>query len=154
MANSETAEQFLYRSFRLLDEGKFDEWLRTCGDNVVMILKSRRDDEWETPVSLINDDVDRLKGRIEQIKRYWHAENPPTKTLHSVTNVECIPLPPNRVLVHSCFTLIATRRSRQDFLYGRYRDILFSAFDGWRLERREALLENDVIERGKISYIV
>ena len=50
--------------------------------------------------------------------------------------------------------MIATRRYQQDILYGRYRDLIRYSGNGWQLESREAVLENDVIERGKISFIV
>ena len=154
MEPNETPEQFLYRSFRLLDLGKFDEWIATCSENISIVLKSRHDREPFSEIALINDDFERLRGRIEQIKRYWHAESPPTRTLHSISNVELEPQSKDVVLVNSCFTVIATRRYQQDILYGRYRDLIRYSGNGWQLESREAVLENDVIERGKISFIV
>ncbi len=154
MEPTETPEQFLFRSFRLLDRGDFDEWLLTCSENVSIVLKSRNNREPLTEIALINDDFERLRGRIEQIKRYWHAESPPTRTLHSISNVETEPHSEGLVFVHSCFTVVATRRNQQDILYGRYQDLLRYGVKGWQLERREAVLENDIIERGKISFIV
>ena len=151
---AETVEQFLYRSLRLLDAGAFDAWLETCTEDVALIVKTRADAEAGSPVAIINDDADRLRGRIEQIKRYWHAERPPTRTFHSLTNIEVEPGAEDRAVVHCCFTVVATRRGRQDVLYGRYRDTLRRVAGEWRLERREALLESDLVESGKISYIV
>ena len=53
MEPNETPEQFLYRSFRLLDLGKFDEWIATCSENISIVLKSRHDREPFSEIALI-----------------------------------------------------------------------------------------------------
>lgn len=154
MSGAAAIEAFIYRSFRLLDEGEFESWLALWDSDAAYIVTTRADLEKGSKTALVNDDRDRLVGRIEQIRRWWHAEAPRTRTLHHVTNIEIEPRASGQIAVYACFTVVATRRGRQDVFVGRYRDILRLVGDGIRIVRREAVLENDMIETGKISFIV
>ena len=86
---AEAPDAFLHRSFRLLDAGQHRAWLALWSDPVSYIVTSARNVERGYEVAIINDDRDRLNGRIQSIEKLWHAEKPPTRTRHMVTNLEC-----------------------------------------------------------------
>lgn len=149
-----TPEQFLYRSFRLLDEGDFKAWMATCAKDVSYLVTTAENVSRSFVVSIINDNHDRLLGRIKSIEEYWHAEKPRTRTLHMVTNIECEPASGGETLVHSCFSVTATRRERQVTLTGRYRDVLRPADGGWLLAARVAVLDKSLLDGGKVTFIL
>lgn len=147
-------EQFLYRSFRILDEGDYHGWLALCARDITYKVTSAENVRRGFAVGIINDDYDRLKGRIQSIEKFWHAESPPTRTLHMITNVECEPDGQDLILAHSCFWVTATRRERQVTLTGRYQDTLRAADDGWLLASRLAILDKSLLDGGKVTFIV
>jgi 3-phenylpropionate/cinnamic acid dioxygenase small subunit len=152
---SESPEAFLYRSFRILDTGAYREWLALCTPDIAYVVTTRLTDERGYASPLILDDHAGLERRIGLMERMWHAEEPPTRTLHVLTNVEIAPESGHEVVVHACFTVVATRRERQSTLYGRYRDLLRGDDDGsWRLAARTATLERNLLEIGNITFIV
>jgi 3-phenylpropionate/cinnamic acid dioxygenase small subunit len=152
-------EHFLYRSFRILDEGNYSGWLALCAKDINYTVTTAENVSRNYVVSIINDNYDRLQGRITSMEEYWHAEKPPTRTLHMITNVECDPIEGDKsradeLSVHSCFMVTATRRERQVMLTGRYRDTLRAAGDSWLLASRLAVLDKSLLDGGKVTFIL
>ncbi len=91
-------EQFLYREARLLDERRFHEWLDLLTDDVFYWMPVRETNqqrpegfyqEGELAVSYMNDNKDFLTARIKRLDTgQAHAETPPSRTRHLITNVE------------------------------------------------------------------
>lgn len=151
---AEAPDAFLHRSFRLLDAGQHRAWLALWSDPVSYIVTSARNVERGYEVAIINDDRDRLNGRIQSIEKLWHAEKPPTRTRHMVTNLECEWAADDAVLLRSCFLVAATRLDREVLLTGCYQDELHVADGAWRLLTRLAILDKDTLEGGKVTFIV
>lgn len=147
-------EQFLYRSFRILDEGDYNGWLALCSADIRYRITTAENIRRNFAVGIINDNYDRLQGRIKSIEKFWHAESPPTRTLHMISNVEAEPDKQDEWLVHSCFCVTATRRERQITLTGRYRDTLRVASGEWLLASRLAILDKSLLDGGKVTFIV
>jgi 3-phenylpropionate/cinnamic acid dioxygenase small subunit len=154
VSSDDTPERFLARSFRILDAGDYRGWLELCTPDIAYVVTTRLTDERGYDSPLILDDLAGLERRIGLMERMWHAEEPPTRTLHVLTNVELEPRGADEVLVHACFTVVATRRERQSTLYGRYRDVLRVTGETWRLAARTATLERNLLEIGNITFIV
>jgi 3-phenylpropionate/cinnamic acid dioxygenase small subunit len=147
-------EHFLYRSFRVLDEGDYNGWLALCAKDITYTVTTAENVRRNFVVSIINDNYDRLQGRIKSMEKFWHAELPPTRTLHMISNVECEQTAPDATLVHSCFCVTATRRDRQVTLTGRYRDTLRPTNGAWLLSSRVAILDKSLLDGGKVTFIV
>src|SRR5918996_6165849 len=83
-------EAFLYEEAALLDEWRLDEWLALFTDDaryVVPVTDAREGDLRET-LSIINDDISRLRGRVERLKsRHAHREFPWSRTRRLISNV-------------------------------------------------------------------
>jgi 3-phenylpropionate/cinnamic acid dioxygenase small subunit len=150
----ESPEHFLLRSFRLLDAGEFIGWLALCATDMSYIVTTPSNLEKHLPVAIIQDNFARLEGRVQSIVKFWHAELPRTRTVHMVTNIEVEAGPGDAVLAHSCFQVFATRRDKQISLVGRYRDTLRRSAGAWQLTTRLAVLSNDVLHDGNITFIV
>jgi 3-phenylpropionate/cinnamic acid dioxygenase small subunit len=162
-------EQFLFREARLLDEGKFRDWLSLLADDIRYWMPSmgRRYRAWSKAITLINADhcADRefaseselaildeskesLERRIARLESgmAW-AEDPPSHTCHIISNVAVTEGDPDTQLtVHSNFILYRTRgEAEQDFYVGRRQDLLRRAGGDWRIAYRKILLPQHVL---------
>jgi 3-phenylpropionate/cinnamic acid dioxygenase small subunit len=148
------AAAFLYRFARMLDERRLSECLELCTDDLSYVVTTAADRAAGSGVALINDDRDRLAGRIASIERYWHAEAPRTHTNHMITNVEADPDGADAIVARSCFTVTAVRRDHRTVLTGRYEDTLRVADGELRLARRLAVLDADLLVDGRVTFII
>lgn len=151
---TESPEQFLLRSARILDGGDYRRWMALCTNDVSYVVTTRLAEQRAFLAAMIADDREALERRVQLMERLWHAEEPRTQTLHMITNIETGTVDGDRVEVHSCFLVVASRRERQTTLYGRYRDVLRRVDDEWRLAARTATLEKNVLDGGNITFLV
>jgi 3-phenylpropionate/cinnamic acid dioxygenase small subunit len=103
----EEAEAFLYREARLLDERRFEEWLElfTADGRYWLPLADGTDPEVEP--SILYDDSRLRAQRVHRILHQpHHAQLPPSRTVHSVTNVEVEPAPEPDAVVVRCVLLL------------------------------------------------
>ena len=78
----------LHREARLLDERRLDEWLELFTDDALYWLPITDVDDRREP-SLIKDSKAGMQERVFRLtKTLAHAQNPPSRTQHDVTNVE------------------------------------------------------------------
>ena len=125
-------EQFLLREARLLDDGKFDEWLALFTPEAWYWVPSEPDqaDPAET-VSLIYDDRRLLETRVRRLASpRMYSQEPRSRTSRIVANVtieEAVPLPtlPRTrgregwgCIVRSKFMMIEYRREQQRLFGG------------------------------------
>lgn len=88
------AEDFLYREARLLDEGRFQEWRALTTDDVVYWVPINDDAADPTRhLSMIYDDAVQLEARVWRIAESGlnHSQDPPSKTVRFISNVEVEP---------------------------------------------------------------
>ncbi len=147
-------ELFLYSAFRLLDRGEFDRWMDTWSAELSYIVQTAGNLERGSTAALINDNRDRLIGRIASIEQYWHAEVPRTRTSHLIGNVEVEASPDGTLVARSRFIVSATRLGTQGMLAGRYEDVIQRDGQHLRLRSRLAVLDNDLLVAGRVTYIV
>ena len=80
-------QELLFLEVRLLDEGRFDEWLGLYTDDALYWLPIAGDGPREP--SLIRDSRAGMEERVFRLtKTLAHAQNPPSRTQHDVTNIE------------------------------------------------------------------
>lgn len=80
-------EDFLYYESSLIDNARFEEWLGLFTPDARYRLPISMDDN-ELEPALIDDDRERLEERIYRLtSTEVHAQQPPSKTIHAVTNV-------------------------------------------------------------------
>jgi 3-phenylpropionate/cinnamic acid dioxygenase small subunit len=83
----------LFLEARLLDEGRLDEWLDLFTDDATYALPIVADGGPREP-ALIKDSRAGMEERVFRLTRTLaHAQNPPSRTQHDVTNIEVHELP-------------------------------------------------------------
>ena len=89
MTTLQEVESLLYEEARRLDERRFEEWLALYTEDAVYWMPARWGQESITDeVSLFHDDKMTLETRVGRLMHpRAHAQLPPSRTLHVVTNV-------------------------------------------------------------------
>lgn len=152
-------EQFLYREARLLDEGRFHDWLDLFTEDVRYWMPVRETlqqfpegihPEGQRAVSLIDDDKRFLAMRVARLDTgFAHAETPPSRTRHLITNVEIEDAGGEEISVYSNFLLFQGRREKADYsFFGKREDRLRRVDGQWKIARRKIVLDHTVLPRG------
>jgi 3-phenylpropionate/cinnamic acid dioxygenase small subunit len=114
-------ELFLLHEARLLDEGKFDDWLALFTPDVRYWVPSEPGQESPLDtVSLIYDDRRLLETRVRRLSSpRIYSQEPRSRTSRIVTNVTIEEDPdPASTLVRSKFMLVEFRRNEQRIFGG------------------------------------
>lgn len=151
-------EQFLYAEADLLDDWKLNEWaaLFTEDATYVVPVPDEPDSDPATTVSLVADNIDRLRSRVHQLlgRAAW-AENPRSRTRRLITNVQAKPLEGDEVAASANFLLHRARHDRIDVYIGRVDYRLLREGSGFRIRHRRAALSQDSVRpQNKISVIL
>jgi 3-phenylpropionate/cinnamic acid dioxygenase small subunit len=143
------AQSFLAREARLIDEGRFNDWLEQFTDDClywVPITAGAGDPAVE--VSHAFDDRRRLTDRV-----YWlrtglaFSQIPASRTRRVIGNVETTVDPSTgERLVRSNFAVYELRAGVTKIYSGWYGHILRESGDGWQIKLKQAnLLDSDQI---------
>ena len=168
-------EQFLYREARLLDERRFQAWLELFTDDVrywmpvrstryprrskaIAILDPDRYEEeelsTESDLAIFDESKETLCRRVARLDTgmAW-AEDPPSRTRHTVSNVEVEPGETEAELrVYSNFIVYRSRgETEQDFYVGARRDTLRNVDGAWKIARRTIILDQNVLLAKNVS---
>lgn len=156
-------EQMLFAEARALDERRYDDWLGYLTDDVtywmpVRSTRTRADMEHEFTrpgeAALFDEDRKLLEARVYKLATgsAW-AEDPPSRTRHSVTNVQVEERHgADEVTIVCNFTLFRSRLdTEQDLWSGRRRDRLRRVGGQWKLARREIYLDHTVLTAKNLS---
>jgi len=155
-------QSFLMREAELLDERREREWLESCiADDVEYLMPVRENRERSEGVGFSDESFyfQETRGSLElRVKRleteYAWAEDPPSRTRHFVTNVMVAEgEEEGEVAVKSNLLLYRSRGSdpTADVLSAERRDVLRKQDGGWRLRRREILLDHSVVMTHNLS---
>jgi ethylbenzene dioxygenase beta subunit len=149
-------QAFLLREARLLDNECWDDWLLTLSEAIhywMPGIENRRREDKSGPYTLahmayFDDSLRDLKRRVARFKQpsAW-AENPPTRNVHVISNIEVFAgLEPGEFVAHSCFINVRSRGlSESAQLAGRREDVLRLEADGLKLLKRKILIPNAML---------
>jgi benzoate/toluate 1,2-dioxygenase beta subunit len=90
VATRDECRRLLEREARLLDEGRFEDWLALYADEcVVWVPAAERPGDPRREVTVFFDDRQRLQDRIFRLRtgKAW-SQVPPSRTVRLVSNVE------------------------------------------------------------------
>jgi len=113
-------EQFLLHEARLLDDGKFDDWLKLFTPEAWYWVPSEPDqaDPIET-VSLIYDDRRLLETRVRRLSSpRMYSQEPRSRTSRMVGNVSLEESGKDACTVRSKFVMVEYRREQQRLFAG------------------------------------
>ena len=159
----EEIEDFLLEEADLLDQRRYEEWLALLADDLHYFMPMRRNVAFGThaehentragrDISWFDEDKWTLAKRVEQVMTGIHwAEEPLSRVCHFVTNIRLAAVRPSveaaaEVEVGSRFIVYQNRVETETYLFaGRRNDLLRRENSGWRLARREILLDQNVL---------
>ena len=149
-------EQFLFEEARLLDAEAWEPWLALMTADIHYWMPTmenrRRADKLKAYEpgrgAYFDDDHADLSRRVARFMQpsAW-AEDPPTRHVHAIGNVEAFDTPvPGEVEVHSVFVNYRSRGERDnDMLMGRRVDLLRRVDGQWRIARRKVLITQSLL---------
>jgi p-cumate 2,3-dioxygenase beta subunit len=151
-------EDFLVREAALLDEWRLDDWLDLFTEDARYMVPATdmpTADPKET-LAIINDDMARLRGRVERLKsRHAHREFPWSRTRRFVTNVRIKDINGEEIHVNASFLVYRIRSGHVDPLIGSYVYILRRVAGLLKIASRKALLDLEALRpHGTLSIIL
>ena len=151
-------EDFIIREAVVLDEWRLDEWLTLFTDDARYVIPSTDKpggDPKET-LGIINDDMARLRGRVERLKsRHAHREFPWSRTRRFISNVRVKEIAGEEVLANASFLVYRIRSGQVDPLIGAYEYILRRVEGTLKIAFRKAVLDLEALRpHGTLSIIL
>jgi 3-phenylpropionate/cinnamic acid dioxygenase small subunit len=162
-------EDFLFAEADLLDERRFREWLNLLADDITYFMPIRRNVKFGqhaqrentvqgSGISWFDEDKWTLTKRVDQILTGVHyAEEPLSRVTHMVSNVQIrrvVPSldDPSEVEVRCRFLVYQNRIEYETYTFvGKRTDLLRKTQDGWKIVRREILLDQNVLLAKNLS---
>ncbi len=154
-------EELLYYEAWLLDHDRLEEWLELFADNVrywapVRTNQVRGKEDLQRPQLLAHFDDDKtgLAMRVQRIRTgAAHADEPPSRVRHFVSNVRVLVAEEDRTHVTSNFIVFKSRRGREETLFVGCREDHWRRANGkWRIEERLIILDHDVLENVTVLF--
>lgn len=156
-------ENFFYLEADLIDERRFKEWLELLHEDIKYFMPMRRNVKFgqhaERENTKENQDISwfdegkwTLTKRVEQILTGVHyAEEPLSRTSHLLTNVRILSNETNAqgqqvVKTSSRFHVYLNRVEYEvNEMIGKRYDTLVKTASGWRVLKREIILDQNVL---------
>ena len=149
-------ETFLYREARLMDEGRYEEWLSLwTADGIYWVPCNHDDIDPMREVSIIYDDRQRLGERVDRLKSgSVLAQEPRPRMRRVVSNIEVAGRAETETTVHSNFMLGIARFSHQQIWVGRSIHRLRAESGGVKIAHKKVLLINSDQEMPLLQFLI
>ena len=156
--------EFLYREAELLDTGRLEDWLALLTDDVQYRMPVRLTRERTSPTDRSDemqffwDDRATLELRVRRLRTdFAWAEDPPSRTRHFVSNVRIAPGAGADELDVRAYVLVYRNRgdtAGYELISGERRDLLRRVAGGWRLARREVIIDQASLANQNLAIFV
>jgi benzoate/toluate 1,2-dioxygenase beta subunit len=154
----EAVDKLLYLEARLLDEGRFDEWLDLfTPDAVYWIPAGRPDIDPSEHVSIVYDTRREMERRVARLKSgFAFAEDPPTRTHRLVSNIEIDPASSGNtgLVAYTVMALFALTKHKYSIHSARCEFRLRYSDPSWKIERKKVALLRCDEALDAIPYLV
>lgn len=149
-------KELLFQEAALLDSRQFDRWLGLFAADAIYWVPSGADViDPQREVSLVYAGLDDLRERVWRLgSGMAYAQDPPSRTVHFVGNVQLVPSPDDLVHVDSVFSVTEFRRGTQFLHAGRYRHQLRREADRLRIVLKKVELVNNDGYLGNLSVVL
>jgi p-cumate 2,3-dioxygenase beta subunit len=154
-------EDFLYREAALLDDWRLDDWLGLLTDDCRYVVPATDlpDGDPQVTLGLIDDDMTRLRGRVERLNSAKaYREFPWSRTKRLVTNVRLLPGAdePAELVVAASFAAFRYRKGDEQVLVGSYDyRLVEAAQDEFRIRLKRIVLAPEALRpHGTLSIIL
>ena len=151
-------EDFIVGEAALLDDWRLDEWLTLFTDDARYIVPStdKPDGDPKETLGIINDDMARLRGRVERLKsRHAHREFPWSRTRRFISNVRIRQISADEIFANASFLVYRIRSAQVDPLIGSYSYTLTRVNGALKIAARKAVLDLEALRpHGTLSIIL
>jgi 3-phenylpropionate/cinnamic acid dioxygenase small subunit len=155
-AATEQAAAVLYHEARLLDGRHYRDWLALLSDDCIYWLASdlaKLDPRRQSAVNF--DDRRRLIDRVAVIETgQLRAQDPPSRTVRSVTNVEAWPGAGGVIDARSNIVIWEHRRGRTERYVGWQDHQLVGGAGRWRVRKKVINLLDADEPQGNVTFIL
>src|SRR5947208_10317726 len=137
----EEVEDFLYTEAALLDAWRLDEWLALFTEDARYVVPSTDlpNADPAASLSLIDDDIVRLRGRVARLNsRHAYREFPWSRTRRLITNVQITGQEGDDLLVTAAFIVYRFRNEQAHPFVGRYLYCLTRVSGALKIRSRRA----------------
>ncbi|HLW70278.1 MAG TPA: aromatic-ring-hydroxylating dioxygenase subunit beta [Candidatus Binataceae bacterium] len=150
------AEDLLYAEARLLDEGRYADWLNSLTDDITYwIPMGGEGGDPARAISIVYDNGARLRDRVARLGTgLAHAQSPPSKTRRLIANVQIEETTDAAAKVASAFILYELRRGRERVFAGRYEHQMRFEAGRWKIAAKKAILVNNDEVIDNLTFIV
>jgi 3-phenylpropionate/cinnamic acid dioxygenase small subunit len=162
-------EDFLYHEAELLDERRYEDWLKLAADDIRYWMPMRRNVKFgeqqreftraDHDINWFDEGRETLERRVRQIMTGIHwAEEPVSRITHIVSNMQLLEATPSveaaaEVLVKCRFLIYRNRvETETDILVGKREDRLRRAGDSWQIARRKIILDQNVLLTKNLTF--
>ena len=152
----EVAESVLYHEARLLDTGRYEDWLELLSDDCMYWVPAEVDSGDPRVEASVNfDDRRRLMDRVALIRTgYLHAQTPPSRTCRIIGNIETWQSSDATLDVRSALTLWMFRHGITTAFVGSQQHQLVLIEGDWRIRKKVVQLLDRDQPLGNISFIL
>lgn len=158
------ASRFLIDEVYLLDAQRYSEWLDMLTSDVVYRMPVRistaRNAGFDTSPGMdhFNEDRHSLERRVARFatEHAW-TEDPPSRLRHHVSNIRCSTTDiEDELAVDSAVLLFRSRGDVREpaIVSAGRQDVLRRSEDGWRLARREVLVDESVLRTQNLAVFL
>ena len=160
LATFHAAQALIHRECRLLDEVRLEDWLELFTDDAGYNLPIVDNGDPREP-SLIRDSRAGMEERVFRLtKTLAHAQNPPSRTLHQVSNLEVGALDDGVIVAH-CNQTVHEMRAGDVYHVGLAKPRLFAARcryvlvpgDSWRIREKTCFLLDREYPQYNLTFI-
>jgi p-cumate 2,3-dioxygenase beta subunit len=153
--NRADAEDFLYREAALLDEWRLDDWLGLYAADCRYVVPATDlpDGDPRVTLGLIDDDHERLRGRVDRLKSAKaYREFPWSRVTRMISNVRVLD---DEGHISSAFAAYRYRKGDEQVLVGRYEHRLVEADGDYRIALKRIVLSAEALRpHGTLSIIL
>jgi 3-phenylpropionate/cinnamic acid dioxygenase small subunit len=149
-------ERFIYREARLLDEGRFRDWLALWRDDGIYWVPVKHGDTNPAhEVSIIYDDYIRLEQRVDRLLSGSVLAVQGTMHMRRVvSNIEIEKTTADGTVAEANFVLGISRSAEQQLWIGRSIYTLAADEAGIRMVRKKVLLINSEHEMPLLQFLI
>jgi len=139
----DTCQDLLLREARLLDQGRFRDWLDLfVGECAYWIPATPEGGDPRGQITVAFHDRRQLEDKVFRLETgFAWSQQPPSRTVRQVTNLEVFRLDdPQRLLLRSNFLVTEFRAGETRLLAGHALHLLSAAPDGFRIRAKQVNL--------------
>jgi 3-phenylpropionate/cinnamic acid dioxygenase small subunit len=158
-------EGFVAMEAELLDERRYDEWLKYIADDIHYTMPIRRNMKFgeqereysdvDSEISWIDEGKRVLVGRVRQIMTGIHwCEEPLSRVRHVISNVQIVAVRGDELDVRDRFIVYRNRlQDEWDLFAGKREQILRRDGEtGWKIAKRKVILDQNVLLAKNITF--